>query len=226
MNLLRGLLLENLGIKLIALVMSLLVYLNAYTDRPASMIVSFPVEIDGLPDSLSLSGPVPSVVQAELKGTGKQLIRLRLTEPRLPVSVAGVSPGRFERSVSENDLPISAGLAVERLIGPRMIQLQIDRRSERMVPLAARVDGAPGPGAIWRGNVIVEPAVVRVTGPAKVLSELDSLPLATVRIEGRRDTVKAQVAPEGLPDWCIAEPAMARVLVPVVRAGGGRAPGR
>jgi hypothetical protein len=219
MSFVRGLLFDNLGVKLIALVMALLVYLNAYTDRPAMMVFSFPIQVDGIPDSLSLSGPLPAVVQAELRGTGKQLIRLRLTEPRLRVSVAGVSTGRFERAIAETDLPISptSGLSVERLIGPRMLQLTIDRRSEKLVPLAARVSGTPGAGAEWNGKVITQPSTVRVNGPARVLADLDSLVLPAIRIDGRRDTVRAQVAPEALPDWCTAEPALVRVLVPLRR---------
>ncbi len=219
MNLIRGLLLDNLGLKLIALLMALLVYFNAYTDRPATLVVSFPIQIDGMPDSLTLSGPLPAVVQAELRGTGKQVLWMRLTEPRLRVSVAGVTAGRFERAVSESDLPLgqSGGLTVERLIGPRMLQFEIDRVANRLVPLAARVTGEPAAGAVWNGRVLIHPPLVRVTGPAGVLARLDSLVLPPVRIEGRRDTVRAQLAPEGLPDWCSAEPAVVRVLVPVTR---------
>jgi hypothetical protein len=218
-SLIRGLLFDNLGIKLIALLMAMLVYLNAYTDRPATMTLSFPIQVDGLPDSLSLSGPLPAVVQAEVSGTGKQLIRLRLTEPRLRVSVAGVAVGRFERAVSEADLPLPAEgkLTVERLIGPRMLQVQIDHRAMKLVPIAARVSGVPATGEEWDGHVIVLPGVVSVSGPAKVLADLDSLKLPIVRIDGRRDTVRAQIAPEELPDWCTADPPLVRVLVPIRR---------
>ena len=52
MNVLRGWLLDNLGIKLVALLMALLVYLNVYTDRPHKLIVSFPLQIGVLADSL------------------------------------------------------------------------------------------------------------------------------------------------------------------------------
>ena len=220
MNLLRSILFDNLGLKLIALLMALLVYLNAYTERPASMVVSFPVEIEGLPDSLALYGPRPDPVQAELRGTGKQLIRIRLSEPRLRVSVAGVGAGRFERSITEPDLPIgaSAGLSVERLIGPRMLQLQIDHRTQRRVPLAARVTGAPAAGMEWTGDVIVQPPALHVTGPSKALADLDSLVLSPVRIDGRRDTVRSLVVPQTLPPWCTADPPSARVLVPIVHS--------
>src|SRR6185503_14063461 len=35
MNLIRGLLFDNIGLKLVALLVAVLVYLNVYTDRPA-----------------------------------------------------------------------------------------------------------------------------------------------------------------------------------------------
>lgn len=217
MNLLRSILFDNIGLKLIALLMALLVYLNAYTERSGTLVLTFPVVIEGLPDSLALYGPRPEPVQAELRGTIKQLIRLRLNEPKLQVSVAGVGPGRFERSIGEPDLPIgaSAGLSVERLIGPRMVQLQIDHRSERRVPLAARVSGTPAAGMEWRGEVIVLPATLRVTGPTRSLDDLDSLVLSTVRIDGRRDTVRASATPQMVPPWCTVQPASAHVLVPI-----------
>ncbi|TMQ73907.1 MAG: hypothetical protein E6K81_02190 [Candidatus Eisenbacteria bacterium] len=59
MNVIRGWLFDNLGLKLVALLLALLVYLNVYTERPATLIVSFPIQIVDLADSLSLSGAVP-----------------------------------------------------------------------------------------------------------------------------------------------------------------------
>ena len=60
MSVLRGLLFDNLGLKLVALLLSVLVYLNVYTDRPATQIVSFPLQISDLPDSLSLAWGIPN----------------------------------------------------------------------------------------------------------------------------------------------------------------------
>lgn len=219
MNLLRSILFENLGLKLIALLLSLLVYFNAFTDRPATEVVTFPVEIEGLPDSLALMGPHPEPVEAELRGTGKQIIRLRLTEPRIRISVAGAAVGRFERAIAEADLPLGGPGApsVERLIGPRMVQLQIDRRGQKLVPVAARVGGVPAAGLTWEGDLIVQPSRVHVSGPVKALAVLDSLVLPVLRIDGRRDTVRAQFTPASLPDGCRADPATVRVLVPLTR---------
>jgi len=217
-SVLRGLLFDNLSLKLVALLLAVLVYLNVYTDRPATLIVSFPIALVDVPDSLSLVGPVPAAVQAEIRGTGKQLIRIRLTEPQLTVSLAGVRSGHFERSFSAADLPLEEGLEVERLVGPRMLALEIERKLRRSLPVAARLEWAPGSAAESLGGIVLEPAMVVVSGPARVVAKLDSVRLAAVRIDGRRDTVRAQLGPEALPEGCTIEPPVVGVTV-VRRAG-------
>ncbi len=224
MNPLRGILFENLGLKLVALLLALAVYLNVYTDRPADMILSFPLQLEGLDDSLAIAGSVPGVIQAELRATGKQLLRLRLTEPPLKISMVGVTPGRFSRTIRVEDLPLPPGEAieVERLVGPTALQVMVERRRVRMLPVAARVEAFPAPGYLWTGEVIVRPAVLEVSGPRSAVADLDSVRLRPVSIAGRRDTVRAQATPDGLPEGCVADPGVVRVLVPLKR-GEGRA---
>jgi len=221
MSVLRGWLFDNLGLKFTALLLALLVYLNVYTDRPTTMLVSFPIEYTELDDSLSLSGPVPSVVQAELKGTGKQLIFMRVKEPRMKLSLAGARRGRLDRALAPSDLPLPEGgrITVENLVGPRVVTLDIDRRTHRDVRVTARVAGQPASGFHWVGVALVDPPRVRVTGPEQVLVGLDSLVLTPVRVDGKRDTVSALVGPERLPDWCTAEPALVTVRLMLARTG-------
>jgi YbbR domain-containing protein len=219
MSLLRGLLFDNLGLKLTALLLALLVYLHVYTERPAHLVVQFPLQITDLDSTLSLSGPVPAAVTAELRGTGKQLIRLRLGEPVLKISLAGVSRGRFERALTAEDLPISSteGVEVERILGSRMLQVQLDRKVRKRVPVAPRVQGAPAAGSVTWGAISTTPGFVTVTGPEAAVARLDSVVLGMVRIDARHDTVRAQVAPLSLPDWCTSDPPSVAVRIPIHR---------
>jgi len=82
-----------------------------------------------------------------------------------------------------------------------------------------RVTGQPAPGYHWVGVALVDPTRVRVRGPEQVLLGLDSLVLAPVHVDGKRDTVSALVAPERLPDWCTADPAMVAVRLMLARNG-------
>ena len=219
MNVLRALLFDNLGLKLAALLLALLVYLNVYLDRPAEMTLSFPVQIQDLGDSLSLSGPVPSTVQAQVRGTGKQLLRMRVTEPPIKISLDGLGPSRFEHEVSAEDLPLAGyeGVEVSRVIGPSVIDIGIERRVRRRLPTALRVEGVSGSGMTWCGSAFADPESVLVTGPRSAVAGLDSVVLQPVRLGGRRDTLRAQVAAQSLPDWCVMEPALVKVTVPLVR---------
>jgi YbbR domain-containing protein len=221
MSVFRGMLFDNLGLKFTALLLALLVYLNVYTDRPTTMLVSFPIEYTELDDSLSLAGPVPSVVQAELKGTGKQLIFMRVKEPRMKLSLAGARRGRLDRALAPSDLPLppEGGITVENLVGPRVVTLDIDRRTHRNVRVTPRVTGQPAPGFHWVGVALVDPTQVRVSGPQQVVEGLDSLVLLPVHVDGKRDTVSALVGPERLPDWCVADPALVTVRLMLARNG-------
>lgn len=219
MNVLRGLLFQNLGLKFAALLLAVLVYLNAYSDRPDTMLVSFPVEYTGLDDTLAIAGNAPSVVQAELQGTRKQILMLRLKEPRLQVPLEGVRAGHFERVVAPADLPLpaDAGVSVANLLGPLTLALDVDRKVRREVPLAARVQGRAAEGSEWNGMALLEPAAVTVVGPERAFADLDSMRLLPVSIEGKRDTVTAKVAPERLPEGCLVSPALVRVRLPIRR---------
>lgn len=221
MGLIRGLLFDNLGLKLVALLLALVVYLHVYTEREATMVVAFPIQVSDLADSLTLSGPAPTAVLAELRGTGKQMIRLRLTEPRLRVSLAGVGPGLFTHRVTEQDLPLMADdrLQVTRMLGPTALDFTLDRRITRRIPVAPRVEGEPDGAAEAGGPAAVQPAEVVVRGPARVLAAMDSLALEPVSIEGRRETLRATVGAGALPEWCTVEPAKVQVTVPLRRRG-------
>jgi YbbR-like protein len=208
-SLLRGILFENLGLKFVALLLASLVYFNAYFDRPVPMMVSFPISLQDVPDSVSVVGPGPPSVHAEIRGKGKQVLRLRYFPPSIPISLAGAGPGHFERSLSAADLPLPAGLEVQRLAGPRMLALDLDRKVRRRLPVASRIEGTQG--APWR--VLLEPATVVVSGPARIVGRLDSVSLTPVRVDGRRDTVRVDAWTSGLPAGCTAEPPAVRVTV-------------
>ena len=218
MSFLRGLLFDNLGLKLAALLLALLVYLNVYLDRPAELTVSFPVQVTDLGDSLSLSGPVPAAVQAQVRGTGKQLMRLRVTEPPYKVPLEGIGPGPVTREVSAMDLPLAGydGVEVSRVIGPERIELHIEQKVSRRVPVVAQIEGVAA-GDTARARATVEPESVLVVGPRSVIAALDSILLQPVRAGVRRGVVRERVTPQALPDWCVMEPTMVKVTVTPLR---------
>src|SRR3970040_1843410 len=112
MGLVRGLLFDNLGLKLVALLLAFIVYLHVYTERPASMMIAFPLELTDLADSLTFAGPVPPAVHAELA----------ISCPP-PTRGLGIS----KRSLAGDPLPLigTDRLEVPRLAGPTKVELHV-----------------------------------------------------------------------------------------------------
>ena len=104
------------------------------------------------------------------------------------------------------------------MIGPRMLVLELDRRARRRVPVAPRLEWAQTAAARAPGRIAIDPTVVTVSGPARAIAKLDSVTLAPVRVDGRRDTVRADVGPGGLPEGCSVEPPTVRVTVVLGRS--------
>jgi hypothetical protein len=217
MNVLRSLLFENLGVKLVALLLALVVYLHVYTERTQSMTQTFVVEFTDVPESLAVVSSAPPLVSATVRGTGKQLIRLRLREPRVRVSLAGAVAGPFQREITIADLPLSSPDEgrVEELASPRVLHVQLDRMIERDVPVAARINGREPAGG-WTGAWKAEPPVVRVRGPRHVIAALDSLPLEPVHHDAGR-TLTTTTAVDSIPLGSTVSPVRVELTIEPVR---------
>jgi len=212
-----GWLFDNLGLKLFALLLAVLLYFHVLTDRPSEQTLYFPVTVEGLPDSLALASSVPTEVGVRLRGTGKQLIRLGLTKPPVHLSLAGVAPGMYQRSLGPADVPLAgmSDVTVLEVKDPSEIRLEVTRRASRFVPVSVPIVGEPARGLMVAGPVEIRPRVIRVSGPSSWVARQESLHTEPVSIAGKRDTlelVQALVAP---PTWASATPGSVVVSIPI-----------
>ena len=214
---LRGFVFDNLGLKLVALLLALIVYLNVYTEREARLTLAFPLELTGLADSLAVSGDIPDAVHADLAGSGKHLLRLRFMGPKVQLSLKDAARGRVVRSLGPEDLPLpqQAGIRVERFGGPFQVEFEVEPRIERRLPVTVTVRGHPGRGLAWSGTYTSLPESVTVSGPRSGVMRMQSVDFGAVKVEGRRDTLAAEQEVAPLPRSYRVSPDHVRVRVPL-----------
>jgi len=85
----RGILFDNLALKLASLLLALLLYAHVVTDQEREAVVQIPIAAVGLADTLSSVGELPPRVAVKVRGKWKDLIRLDLTRPFLSIDLAG-----------------------------------------------------------------------------------------------------------------------------------------
>jgi YbbR domain-containing protein len=220
----KDLLLHNLGLKLASLLLALLLYAHVVTDQQRESRLTIPLALTGLPDSLAVSGHVPSRVTVDVRGKWKDLIRLGLIGRQLTVDLAGVSPGRFQKSISADDVrerAIPAELAkavdVTDVIEPRTVDVLVEAKRRRSVPLLARVVGAPADGYEVVGAPEVEPDSAVVAGPQSVIQNLDTLRTLPVDIAGERERIQRQVQLDTGASPIVVQPRRVLVTLRIAR---------
>src|SRR5713101_953956 len=149
----RDYLLRNLGLKIASLLLALLVYAYVVTDQQRESPITVGVTLTGLADTLAVLGNPPARVTVKVRGKWKDLIRLGLTNTTLSIDLASASPGRFQRTISVEDVreraipaELSKSLDVTEVVEPRIIDVKIEPKRARTAFVAPRVVGNPPSG--------------------------------------------------------------------------------
>jgi hypothetical protein len=84
---------NNLGAKMLAVVVALLVWFNASGQEEVSRVRSVPLTLEGLPDSLALAAPVPATAAIRVTATRRQLVALGFQRLSVVADISGFESG-------------------------------------------------------------------------------------------------------------------------------------
>lgn len=197
----RAILFENLGLKVASLLLALLLYAHVVTDQERESVVQIPIAAVGLADTLTSVGELPPRVAVKVRGKWKDLIRLSLTRPFLSIDLAAAKPGMFRTSITADDISrraippeLARLVSVTEVLDPRSVDLAIEPKATRSLPVRARIVGTPASGYVLDEDPVVMPESVTVMGPARLVRGIDTLYTVAVDITGERAKIQRQVA--------------------------------
>ncbi|HET8575847.1 MAG TPA: CdaR family protein [Methylomirabilota bacterium] len=110
-----SLLTRHWELKLMALVFSVVLWFFVTTSEKSDMIVSAPLEIDGLPLGLAIVGERPETIDVQLHGLRGVLARVGPDQVKARLSLAGVRPGEVEVRIMPEQVHVPAGITVLRV---------------------------------------------------------------------------------------------------------------
>jgi YbbR domain-containing protein len=145
---------DNFGFKIVALVMALLLWFHVATEKVYEYTKSFPVEILNVPKGLILSGEVPKEVRTKIRGKGKELVKLLLTEKRnVQIDLGNLKAGESDYTLKPEEIPIPEGseLKVEEILSPKNIKINLEHVMEKKIPIRSQIIVLPKDGYIQVG---------------------------------------------------------------------------
>ena len=172
---LREIATERLGLKAIALLIALLLWLVVSARKPTESLVR--VLVSPALDSTLVLIDGTTEVHALVAARAADLVKLVADPPVVRRSVGGDAPDTLVLDLTTADVHVPPGLAdhVRVLdVQPRSITLRFETRASRRVPIVndGRVVVRADSAVRASGEVVFEPQAVRVTGPRRMVRRM------------------------------------------------------
>lgn len=190
---LREIFLEDLGLKLLALAITLVLWYAVTGQRTPTTIHLRGVHLNfHLPNDVEISNDPRADVEVTLTGNKSVLERIDARDLVAYVDISDFRPG--ERTVQLTPERVTLGLPDGvRVDGiePSTMPLRLEQRIEREIDVEARTEGNVPEGYELR-EVKIVPAKVRVRGPSSRVNALQRLQTEPISLGDHRETFTAQ----------------------------------
>ncbi len=206
--------LRNWPLKLLALGLAFAIWVAVTGESRILQVYSAPLDIK-LPRDCVLAGPAPAKVSVSLRGPESQIRRLDPFKLAFRVDVSDAPPGQRNVQLAAETLAgVPRGIDVVQ-IEPDRIQLVVDRRMQKVLPVAPSLVGSPPSGYRFYG-VRATPDTLEVEGPKSEVGGLDRVRTDPIHLEGHTApfTVEVNAVPDR-PATRVVEPREISVHVEV-----------
>jgi YbbR domain-containing protein len=186
---LREIFLEDLGLKILALVISVALWYGVTGQRTPTTIRVPRVPLNfRLPGDTEISNDTRSDVEVVLTGSKHALDTINVRDLTVNVDVSDLKPG--EHNVQLTMDRVAMGLPDGVKFGdiqPNNVQLTLEPRVEREIEVEVRHTGNVPEGYELRG-ITATPDKVKVRGPASHINALVKVPTEIVSLDGRKES--------------------------------------
>ncbi len=202
MSRLRGLLLDHLSLKILAVLLALLLHLVVRRDTVRELSLRVPVGVTTVPDGRVFVGELPDVVEVQLRGRWSSL-REMLADPsrRLACDLSTYRSGEryvFDLRQVSGQL---GGDEIEVLaVRPSAFEVVLDRLATRRVPVQVSTTGDPAEGfGIGASSITVDPETIEVSGPSSDVRRIRQIRVAPIDLNGADADlrIRARLLPVG-----------------------------
>jgi YbbR domain-containing protein len=194
---------QNLWFKLVAIIMALFLWFHVATDKVYEHTDTFPLEIFNIPERLILAEKLPEQVSVTIRGKGKELLKLLLTEKKsLRIDAQEFERGETKYLIKPEEIPLPGELElrVTEILSPEDLKIKLDYPMEKKMKIQPNIKILPAEGFQQVGELHYNPKEVVISGPRMWVRGLKVIHTQEKVIEGAEVSISDQVdlvLPEG-----------------------------
>jgi YbbR domain-containing protein len=187
---------DNIGVKLIALVVALMVWFNASSQQTDKRDFLASLKFVNVPDSLVIVGPIPTEVEISISGTRRELLFTSFRKITMMVNMARATSGRFTQRLAVSDILLPPGIEPGdvRVVSPTSVNTRLDRLVTKRLRANVILSGSLPADLLFNRVPDASPIWVEVTGPESLVKPMDKVPTRPVELSRVRESVNREVA--------------------------------
>jgi YbbR domain-containing protein len=187
---------DNLGVKLIALVVALFIWFNASGQKQVIWLKMIPVSVENLPDTLVVTGNIPDEVEVSITGTKRQLMMMGLKRMELTLDLNDAVPGRQRVQLAPRQIQLPTGFDPRnvRILEPIAINLRLERLVSKRVKVTLSTTGAIRADLVLLdGALAITPSWVSIRGPASAVDRINSVTTEALDLEKIKESFDREI---------------------------------
>ncbi|HEX9021235.1 MAG TPA: CdaR family protein [Nitrospirota bacterium] len=184
----RKAVLDNWGIKLLSLALSLTLWFYVTSKGKTEMTLTVPLELRNIPQNMAVVGDVAGSLEVRIQGQERQLRDVTIGKKVFGVlDLSAAREGENIVRISPDDIRRPSGVSVTHL-SPAEIRVKLEPLIKKALQLKAVLRGAPARGHRMV-KVIVTPPRITAEGPESAMKTLDMLQTMPIDIQGAEDSL-------------------------------------
>jgi diadenylate cyclase len=211
---------HNLGLKVLALAISVGLWWVVSRDPMVESVVTAPIEFLHAPENLLMTADSPFEVKVAVSGPERIIRKMDQSEINATIDLAGVKPGERTFDLGPRQIRAPRGVKVERVL-PTQIHIDFNPSATRSVEVRPRVIGTFVSG-YGISDVAADPATIMIEGPANHVNAIDMAitdPVDATGVIGRATFTSHAYVPDPLVR--IQHPAPIHVTVTTGKSSKG-----
>ncbi len=220
-DLARSALVENAGLKLVAILFSLALFLVAREETVREFEIDVPVAVSAYPKGQILLSQPPSVLRVRIRGNLQKLTEVLARRSALEIDLSKYEVSQtvyFQVDTIEAHL----GKGVNVLsISPSNFDLSLDKMDRARVPVVLDIVKEPGPYArVDRGRIELKPRFINLTGPGTTLATIKQVRTEPLDLQRMTTDFNGKVALAANWPGVDTETKSVQVTIPILETEG------
>lgn len=170
-----------MGTKILIFFLAVILWLFIVSGQNYILEIDIPIDTYEPRDSYMLAIPLPESASVRVSGSGRAILFSSIfNHNSLILDISGISRDetislKSYFSERNNQIVLSEKVNFLEIVYPDSVNLVIDKRGSRVLPVEFKLEIDPKPGYVQYGINRAEPDYVSVSGPEKLLLEMNSV---------------------------------------------------